>query len=563
MNKGSSVQRYALAAAFALTLPLATVVRAQSNAELLDATRSPGEVLINGMTYDAQRFSRLSQINRSNVKALVPVWNVSLNNNLGEESQPLVYNGAIYITNQRATYAIDARTGRVRWTDVLEFESDVARVVCCGQVNRGAAIYDDKLYRGTLDAHVMAIDIRTGKQVWKTKIMEYRDGYSITGAPLVANGVLISGMSGGEYGTRGFLVGLDPASGRELWRTYTIPGPGEPGNETWPGDLWKRGGGSTWGAGAYDPHMDLVYWGTGNAGPWNGGVRKGDNKNAASTIAIRPKTGELVWAYQNTPGDPFDFDSISQPVLADIQVQGQPRKVLMHADKNGYLYVLDRLTGKPIVANPFVKVTWATGLDENFRPIWSDTTRKLIDTGAEVESWPAITGGKNWNPMAYNPVSRLIYANTQEGGMLIRHTPVEYKQQGARYIGVSVKRVWPEDGNRGALRAIDPLTGKTRWKVPYAVPSYAATMTTAGQLVFTGDMLGEFSAYDAAKGTKLWHFQTGSGIVGQPISWEMDGVQYVTVTSGLGGVYVLNSGDERLSNVPAGGSLWTFALFKK
>jgi alcohol dehydrogenase (cytochrome c) len=552
-----------LAVAGAVALAAPAGVLAQTTQQLVNATRTPGDVLINGMTYDAQRFSRLTQINRSNVGRLVPVWNVALTNNLGEESQALAWNGSVYITNHRATYAIDAKTGKVRWKNELEFDAEVPRVVCCGQVNRGAAIYEGRLFRGTLDAHVQALDARTGRELWKTRLIEWRDGYSVTGAPLVANGVLISGMAGGEYGTRGFLVGLDPETGRELWRTHTIPGVGEPGNETWPGDLWKRGGGATWGAGSYDPQLDMVYWGTGNAGPWNGGVRKGDNKNAASTIAIRPKTGEMVWAWQNTPGDPFDFDSISQPVLGDLTIEGKPRKVVMHADKNGYFYVLDRATGKPIVVNPFVKVTWSTGLDENFRPIWSESTRKLIDTGAEVESWPAITGGKNWNPMAYNPETRLIYANTQEGGMTIRHTPVEYKQQGSRYIGVAIKRLWPEDGNRGALRAIDPLTGKTRWKVPYAVPSYATTMTTAGKLVFSGDMLGEFSAYDAEKGTKLWSFQTGSGIIGQPISWELDGVQYITVPSGLGGVYVLNSGDERLSNVPAGGSLWTFALFRK
>jgi alcohol dehydrogenase (cytochrome c) len=305
-----------------------------------------------------------------------------------------------------------------------------------------------------------------------------------------------------------------------------------------------------------------VYWGTGNAGPWNAGVRVGDNKNAASTIAIRPKTGELVWVHQNTPGDPFDFDSISQPVLADLKIGSQTFKTLLHADKNGYLYVLNRENGEQIAANPFVKITWSTGLDEKGRPIYSAATRRLIETGEEIETWPAISGGKNWNPMAYSPLTGLIYANTQEGGMKIRHTAVNYTQQGQRYIGVAIKRLWPEDGNRGALRAIDPLSGKTQWKVPYPIPSFAATLTTAGGLVFTGDMLGEFSAYDATDGRKLWSFQTSSGIIGQPVTWSHEGVQYVTIASGIGGVYPLNFGDERLSLVPTGGSLWTFALFR-
>jgi len=540
---------------------LAAAVQAQTAGELTDAARHPSTVLINGFAYDAARFSGMTQIDRDNVKRLVPVWSTSLDNNLGEESQPLFYDGVLYVTNHRATYAISARSGRVLWKDVLDYDPELPRVICCGQVNRGAALYEGKLFRGTLDAHVQALDAKTGKELWKTRLIDWRDGYSITGAPMVAAGVLISGMAGGEYGTRGFLVGLDPSTGKELWRTYTVPGPGEDTKASWPEDQWKRGGGSTWGGGAYDPALDLVYWGTGNAGPWNAGVRKGDNKNAASTIAIRPKTGEMVWAYQNTPGDPFDFDSISQPVLGELKVDGKPRQVLMHADKNGFFYVLDRQTGKPLAANPYVKVTWATGLDASWRPVWSEATRRLVETGEEVETWPSISGGKNWNPMSFSPLTGLVYANTLNGGMMIKHTPVEYKTRGQRYLGVAIKRLWED--NRGALRAIDPLTGKARWQVPYAIPSFAGTMSTASNLVFTGDMLGEFSAYDAENGRKLWSFQTGSGIIGQPITWEAGGVQYVSVTSGIGGVYALNSGDERLRLVPAGGSLWTFALHER
>lgn len=538
------------------------VAPAQTAQDLLKDHQTPGDVLINGMGYNAQRYSPLAKINRGSVKRLVPVWNTSLANMLGEEEQPLVYDGALYVTNHRSTYAINAQTGRVLWKDDLEYDAELPRVFCCGQVNRGPALYEGRLFRGTPDAHIQALDAKTGKELWKTMVMDWRDGYSMTGAPLVANGVLVSGVAGGEYGVRGFLLGLDPETGKELWRRYTIPGPGEPGNETWPDDSWQRGGATTWVAGSYDPALDLVYWGTGNAGPWNAGVRKGDNKHASSVIAVRPKTGEIVWTYQFTPSDPFDFDSVSQMILADIKVSGALRKVLMHADKNGFLYVMDRTNGKLIAGNPYVKVTWAQGLDANGRPILSASTRKLVDTGEEVETWPSITGGKNWNPMSFNPKTGFLYANTIDGGMLIRHTPVEYKSRGQRYIGVAIKRVWPEDGNRGALRALDPLTGKTKWEVPYPVPSYSGTLTTAGDLVFSGDMFGAFSAYDATNGTKLWSFQTGSGIVGQPITWEHAGVQYVTVVSGIGGVYAQNSGDERLRTVPAGGSVWTFALMK-
>jgi alcohol dehydrogenase (cytochrome c) len=535
---------------------------AQSAQELLNDHQTPGDVLVNGMGYSAQRYSPLGKIDTGNVQRLVPVWNVSLANMLGEESQPLVWDGMVYVTNHRSTYAVNAATGRVAWKNDLEYDPELPRVVCCGQVNRGPALYEGRLFRGTLDAQLQALDAKTGKELWKTKLMEWQDGYSATGAPLVAAGVLISGIAGGEYGTRGFLAGFDPATGKELWRRHTIPGPGEPGNETWPGDSWQRGGATTWVGGEYDAELDLVYWGTGNAGPWNAGVRKGDNKHASSVLAIRPKTGEIVWSYQFTPGDPFDFDSVSQMVLADIDVRGERRKVIMHADKNGFLYTLDRASGRLLAANAFVKVTWAEGIDANGRPVLSAATKKLIETGQEIETWPALTGGKNWNPMSFNPKTGLLYANTSDGGMLTRHVPVEYKSRGQRYTGVVNKRVWPEDGHRGALRALDPLTGKTKWEVPYPVPSFSGTMTTAGGLVFSGDMFGAFSAYDAASGKRLWSFQTGSGIVGQPITWEANGVQYVAITSGIGGVYAQNAGDERLRTVPAGGSLWAFALMK-
>jgi alcohol dehydrogenase (cytochrome c) len=449
------------------------------------------------------------------------------------------------------------------WRNNLDLDPGLARVICCGQVNRGAAIYEGKMFRGTPDAFVQALDAKTGKELWKTKLLDWQDGYSITGSPIVANGVLITGMAGGEYGVRGFIAGFDPQTGKELWRRHTIPGANEPGSESWPaGDMASRGGGSTWGPGSYDVKLDLVYWGTGNAGPWDARGRQGDNKHTASVIAVRPKTGEMVWAFQFTPRDPFDFDSISQMVLADIKVNGENREVLMHADKNGFMYVLDRANGKFIAGNKFVKVTWATGLDAEGRPILSDTTKRLIENNEEIDTWPSNSGGVNWHPMSFSPRTGLLYATTLEFGMKIKGTgPVEYKSRGQRYTGVSVKKLYPEDGNRGYLKAIDPLTGKAKWQYPSQIPHWAGTMVTASDLVFTGDMLGSFMAFDANNGNKLWSFQTGSGIVSQPITWEHKGRQYVTVLSGIGGVYAQNSGDERLSKVAGGGSVWTFALF--
>ena len=538
-------------------------INAQTSEDILKAHVKGESVLSNGMGYYAQRYSALKQINTKNAKHLVPVWNTSMASNLGEEAQPLVFNGVMYVTNFNSTLAINALTGRILWKHNLELDAGVPRVICCGQVNRGPALYEGKVFRGTPDAHMLALDAVTGKELWRTKLMDWQDGYSVTGAPIVANGVLITGMAGGEYGTRGFLAGFDPNTGKEIWRHYNVPAPGEPGSETWPGDTADRGGATTWVAGSYDPDLDLIYWGTGNAGPWNASMRKGDNKNASSVIAVNPKTGKLAWAFQFTPGDPFDFDSVSQMVLADIKVKGEMRKVLMHADKNGFLYVIDRTNGQIIAGNKYVKVTWASGLDAKGRPMWSDTTTKLVETGQEVESWPANTGGMNWYPMTFSPKTGMLYANTLEGGMLIKHTgPVEYKSRGQRYIGVAIKKLWPEDGNRGWLRAMDPLTAKVKWQYPAQIPHWAGLTVTSTDVLFTGDMLGEFMAFDAVNGKKLWSFQTGSGITSQPITWSHQGRQYVTVVSGIGGVYAQNAGDERLSKVNPGGSVWTFALPK-
>jgi alcohol dehydrogenase (cytochrome c) len=544
-------------------MALSSIASAQSIQDLVNDAKTGNDVLINGMGYNAQRYSQLTQINKRNVKRLVPVWNTSLASNLGEQAQPVIYNGIMYVTNFSSTFAIDALTGRILWRNNLDLDPGLARVICCGQVNRGAAIYEGKMFRGTPDAFVQALDAKTGKELWKTKLLDWQDGYSITGSPIVANGVLITGMAGGEYGVRGFIAGFDPQTGKELWRRHTIPGANELGSESWPaGDMASRGGGSTWGPGSYDVKLDLVYWGTGNAGPWDARGRQGDNKHTASVIAVRPKTGEMVWAFQFTPRDPFDFDSISQMVLADIKVNGENREVLMHADKNGFMYVLDRANGKFIAGNKFVKVTWATGLDAEGRPILSDTTKRLIENNEEIDTWPSNSGGVNWHPMSFSPRTGLLYATTLEFGMKIKGTgPVEYKSRGQRYTGVSVKKLYPEDGNRGYLKAIDPLTGKAKWQYPSQIPHWAGTMVTASDLVFTGDMLGSFMAFDANNGNKLWSFQTGSGIVSQPITWEHKGRQYVTVLSGIGGVYAQNSGDERLSKVAGGGSVWTFALF--
>jgi alcohol dehydrogenase (cytochrome c) len=387
----------------------------------------------------------------------------------------------------------------------------------------------------------------------------------MTVAPLVANGIVIAGVAGAEYGIRGYLEGFDAQTGKSLWRTYTIPEKGQPGSETWPGDTWKQGGGSTWITGSYDPDLDLVYWGTGNPAPWNPLNRKGDNLYTNSVLAFQPKTGKVVWHFQMTPGDPFDYDGVNEWILADLPVDGGTRKVVMHADRNGYLYVIERATGKLVAANAFVKVNWADGIDkETGRPVWSAETKAVVDKGEKQRIYPAVSGGKNWGPMAFDPTRRLLYINTNEWGMDYEPAPVEQVanlKAGQPHYGVKFPAVFDAD-KRGLLRATDPLTGKAKWELPFKSPNIAGALATAGGLVFTGMLTGELIAVDADTGKIVWQFQTPSGIVGQPITWEKDGKQYVTVTSGIGGVYALKMGDPNVAKVPAGGSLWTFKLFE-
>src|SRR5215472_3388507 len=464
----------------------------------------------------------------------------------------------MYVTDAKATVAIDVATGKQIWKTPVDWPADMVHVVCCGVSNKGAAIYDGKVFRGTLDAFVIALDMKTGKELWREKAAEWKDGYTITGAPLVANGVLITGISGAEYGTRGFLDGWDPQTGKHLWRRYTVPAPGEKGSETWPaGDAYTHGGGSTWITGSYDPDLDLVYWGTGNAGPWNAQKRPGDNLYTASLLAIRPKTGEIAWYYQFTPNDMYDYDAVWEPILADITVAGQPRKVVMQFNRNGFLYVLDRTNGKLIAANPYEKVNWAKEIDlKTGRPVLTDLLERAMK-GETVNVFPS--RGTNATLIAFNPKTNLVYVNSWNFPRLMKYVDFKFTL-GAGSTGIESTMTTPPGEPAGYHMAIEPLTGKVVWQQPMMdFASSAGVLATDGGLLFTGLLTGEVIALDQDSGKRLWQFKTGSSVNAPPITYMYKGRQYVTVLSGRGG-----SVAGRLINdlVPAGGSVWTFALME-
>jgi alcohol dehydrogenase (cytochrome c) len=542
--------------AIALTICAASGL-AQSGDELVNAGRNADNVTTHSMGYDRKSYSPLRQINRTNVKRLVPVWTTSVWNELGELAAPAVYNGVMYVINGRWTFALDVRTGRQLWRTpvVLEQGTQGAPIT-----RGGPAIYNGKLFRVTYDNHLVALDMKTGKEVWNQKFADRQEGYYSTGAPIVANGVVISGMAGGERTTRGFLDGWDPETGTKLWRRYTIPAPGEPGSETWPrgSDAWKYGGGPTWRSGSYDPQLDLVYWGTGNAEPYDPHPREGlDSLFTSSVLAIRPKTGEIVCYYQYTPNDIYDVDGVDELLLADIQVGGRPRKVMIQANKNGFLYVIDRTNCSLVAANPYVKVNWASSVDiESGRPVLTDVYKRFF-AGEEVEIWPS--RGTNAVPIAFDPATALVFASSWDVPRVQKIAAPKPQVLGADSTGVTARIPDLKPGDViGHFVALNPLTGEKKWDVPLTdLPSSAGMLATAGGVVFTGKLTGEFLALDAATGKTLWQFQTGSSINATAITYTQGGRQYVSIASGRGGTLANRYAAEK---VPAGGSVWTFAL---
>ena len=530
----------ALAAASLATGLAAAPLRAQAPAEgapmftpvtwqrLVNAADEPHNWLMYNGTLDSQRFSRLDRIDRGNVADLELKWAHHIPQLDRAETTPLVVDGVMFITESPSNVvAVDAATGRPFWRYDHPLPDDLR--VCCGRNNRGVAILDDLLFMSTLDAHLVAIDARTGSLVWNREVADHRGGYSKTAAPLVVKDRVVTGIAGGEFGIRGFLDAYDARTGEREWRTYTIPGPDHPDNLTWAGDSWRTGGSPTWITGSYDPELNLVYWGTGNPGPdWNGDVRSGDNLYADSVLALDGDTGEMSWYFQFTPHDVHDWDAIQIPVLADIELDGEARKAMLWANRNGFYYTLDRETGEFLLGEAFAHQTWAEGLDSNGRPIRRPNTFPSR-TGTLVA--PIAGGATNWWSPAYSPRTGLLYVNAFDGEARFFIRDQEYVE-GDSFTGGGTETPLPIDHYASAIRAIDPTTGDIRWEFPMTPRSRAGVLATAGDLVFSASVDGYFYALDAESGAPLWQISLGGPVNASPMSYSVGDRQFVTMTIG-------------------------------
>jgi PQQ-dependent dehydrogenase (methanol/ethanol family) len=520
------------------------------------------------------RYSPLQTITPANVGKLKVAWALQLGSLRSQESTPLVVGDTLYVTashGPKHVFAVDARTGNVRWRYSPEVPPGIDQFACCDVNNRGVAYTNGRVFVGRLDGHLVALDAKTGEEVWKTRIVDHTQGSVITSPPTIVKNLVITGFGGGEFGARGFIAALDQSTGKEVWRLWTIPGPGEPGNDSWKGDSWKLGGGVAWGIGSFDPKLNLLYYGTSNPSPWGASVRGPDsseygaftNLYTSTTLAIDPDTGKLVWHYQSTPHDAWDYDGVNELVLTDLPINGQTIPVALKADRNGFFYVLDRRSGKLISAKPFVPINWATGIDPNSgRPLEVPDKRPKFKQRAK-DICPNLLGGKNWQPMSFNPKTGLVYIPSLNLCMDMEGAEPAY-ERGKFYLAFEfdLGKGGP-GGYMGELMAWDPVKQQKVWGNRDELPWLGGTLTTASGLTFHGDVRGWFKALDAKTGKVLWQFNTGSGISAAPMTYALGGKQYVAVVSGrtftiplfLGPV-----GAKMVAASPEGGTLFVFEL---
>jgi alcohol dehydrogenase (cytochrome c) len=506
---------------------------------ILRADNEPQNWLTYSGGFMSQRHSQLTQIAPENVKNLELQWLFQARSLEKFEATPLVVDGVMYtVQAPNDVVALDAASGRVFW--VFPYAPSSLARLCCGRVNRGLAILGDTLFMATIDGHLLAIDAKSGGLIWSVSVAKPELGYSFTVAPLVIKDKVVIGVAGAEYGVRGFLAAFDSRTGTEAWRFNTIPGPGEPGRETWAGDSWKTGGGSVWVTGSYDSDLNLTYWGIGNPGPdWNGDGRLGDNLYSDSVVALDADTGKLKWHFQFTPHDVFDYDAVQVPVLADIQWQDRPRKVMLFANRNGFLYVLDRTTGQFLLGKPYVKVTWTSGLDDKGRPM---KVLELSENG--TLAFPGVQGGTNWYSPSFSPRTGLFYVPSwMDTYATFTKRPVEYRP-GQRFTGALpamsvrilqpspiINRRLPEEGY-GAIQALDPKTGEKKWEYKMTDVTDGGILTTASDLLFSGGREGYFFALDAKTGALLWKTSVGAQVSSGPMTYSIGGRQFVAVTAG-------------------------------
>jgi alcohol dehydrogenase (cytochrome c) len=496
-------------------------------ARLLKAADEPAQWLTYSGDYAGRRYSALNHITTANVRQLGLNWTFQPGRPGMLETTPLVVDGLMYVTGVNSEmWALDARSGRVIWRYRHRLPERIP--LCCGPENHGVAVLGDKVYLATLDAHLVALDAKSGAVIWDVEADDYKKGYSFSVAPLAVKDKIVVGVAGGEYGMRGFIDAYDAETGKRAWRFYTIPAPGEPGNETWSGDSWMRGGAPAWLTGTYDPALNLTYWGIGNPGPdLYGGDRKGDNLYSDSVVALDVDSGRLRWHFQFTPHDVHDWDATQIPMLLDLKIKGEPRKALVLANRNGFFYALDRTDGKFLFAKTFAKVTWAKGVDANGRPIVIPGTDPTPEGNYVC---PGVGGATNWMSPSHSPRTGLFYVTAREQCETYYAAPQVFRE-GRLYFG-STNHTVPGDERWGAIRALDPTTGDVKWEFKTFLPSSAGTLATAGGLVFTGDRDGYVMALDAQSGRLLWKMNTGGRINATPISYSIDGRQYVAVAAG-------------------------------
>jgi alcohol dehydrogenase (cytochrome c) len=570
--------RYGVALA-ALALPALAQAQIQNYSDVTQERLSnpePQNWLMYRRTYDGQGFSPLNQINAGNVKDLVPVWTFSTGLIEGHQAPPIVNNGVMFVsTPQAQVIALDAKTGDLLWRYKHQLPDDLTQL---HPTNRGVALLGDRLYVATTDDMLIAIDAKTGKEIWSKTVEDYRKGNYMTLAPLVADGKILVGGSGGEYGVRGFVAAYDAQSGDQVWRTYTIPGPGEPGHDTWPGDTWQHGGGSIWITGTYDPATKTSYWGTGNAAPWMGDARSGDNLNTTSVIALNVDTGKMTAAHQYHWNDSWDWDEVDAPLMIDVQREGHTIKALVHPGRDGYLWTLER---KPdaisfVSGVPFVRQNVFKSIDpESGRPTYDENRKPHLD--AHVDFCPSLWGGKDWPPPAYSQETKLLYVPANENlcGNLTGHK-MDYVP-GDLYLGAGLQDIgmtlYPQADHIGELQAWDLSTGKKVWQHNFPHSQlWGPVLATAGDLVFMGGTNDRmFRAFDAKTGKTLWEQKTNSGVTGVPSSFEVDGTQYIAVQSGWGvdaqrmqdSLVKIDPATYKSDAVPQGGVVWVFALRKQ